>query len=309
MLGHNRPCGAVALVVVVLAAFQFQETALANGNAAPPLQNVNVIARSDARDLDFGKEDEAPLPALQPRSPLPSIEPFGVTAITVTNGAILTKWRDLEADLRNEAEILDYCRDHDLCPPAVQKLLEIIAEGRARSGRARIGVINRAVNMAIRPTSDFAQWGVPDHWSAPLETFATARGDCEDYAIAKYVALREAGIAEDDIRLLVVRDLTVNEDHAIAAVRLDEDWIVLDNRWLALARDTELHRLVPLFVLDGSGVKQFIPQEETAFSTTAMPWNVHEAPQAASYGAVKGTVIVSPSRRRQEEFEALLWRF
>jgi predicted transglutaminase-like cysteine proteinase len=27
----------------------------------------------------------------------------------------------------------------------------------------------------------------------PLATFATAQGDCEDYAIAKYVALQEAG--------------------------------------------------------------------------------------------------------------------
>ena len=39
-----------------------------------------------------------------------------------------------------------------------------------------------------------AQWGVPDRWSPPLETLATGRGDCEDYAIAKYVALTAAGI-------------------------------------------------------------------------------------------------------------------
>ena len=54
-------------------------------------------------------------------------------------------------------------------------------------------MINRDINMAIRPTSDLAQWGVTDRWSAPLATLASGRGDCEDYAIAKYVALREAG--------------------------------------------------------------------------------------------------------------------
>ena len=42
-------------------------------------------------------------------------------------------------------------------------------------------------------SSDFTQHGEADRWSAPLATFATAKGDCEDYAIAKYVALREAG--------------------------------------------------------------------------------------------------------------------
>ena len=72
---------------------------------------------------------------------------------------------------------------------AAKKFLDVIADGRAHDGRARIGVINRAINLAIRPTSDLAQWGVADRWSAPLETLASGRGDCEDYAIAKYVAL------------------------------------------------------------------------------------------------------------------------
>ena len=63
-----------------------------------------------------------------------------------------------------------------------------MALGRSLSGLARIGVINRAINFAIKATSDLAQWGVADHWSAPLETFMTSRGDREDYAIAKYLA-------------------------------------------------------------------------------------------------------------------------
>ena len=50
--------------------------------------------------------------------------------------------------------------------------------------------------MAIRYVSDYAQHGEADRWSAPLATFATGKGDCEDYAIAKYVALREAGFPE-----------------------------------------------------------------------------------------------------------------
>ncbi len=83
-----------------------------------------------------------------------------------------------------------------------------------------------------------AQWGVPDRWSAPLETFATKKGDCEDYAIAKYVALTEAGIAADDVKLIIIRNTAANEDHAVTAVRLDGAWIILDNRWLSLVEDT-----------------------------------------------------------------------
>ena len=37
------------------------------------------------------------------------------------------------------------------------------------------------------------------------ETFATGKGDCEDYAIAKYVVLTAAGFPRDDLRLLDLR--------------------------------------------------------------------------------------------------------
>jgi predicted transglutaminase-like cysteine proteinase len=105
--------------------------------------------------------------------------------------------------------------------------------------------------------SDLAQWGVIDRWSAPLETFTTGLGDCEDYAIAKYVALTQAGVAAEDVKLVVLRDLAVSEDHAVVAVRLNGDWIILDNRWLTMIEDSEMPRTVPLFVLDQSGVRQF----------------------------------------------------
>jgi predicted transglutaminase-like cysteine proteinase len=152
---------------------------------------------------------------------------------------------------------LAHYREGVLCPSAAHRLLAIIDEGGARNGRARIGIINRAINFAIIPTSDVAQWGVTDRWSGSLETFTTRRGDCEDYAIAKYVALRAAGLAEADVKLVVVRNTAVGEDHAVVAVRLDGAWIILDNRWLPLVRDREMWRATPLFVLDDNGVRQF----------------------------------------------------
>ncbi len=120
-------------------------------------------------------------------------------------------------------------------------------------------MINRAVNLAIEPMSDMAQWGVPDRWSAPLETFTTRKGDCEDYAIAKYVALTEAGIAAEDVKLIIVRNTAANEDHAVTAVRLDGTWIILDNRWLKLVEDKAMPQAVPLFALGSDGVRQFLP--------------------------------------------------
>jgi predicted transglutaminase-like cysteine proteinase len=213
--------------------------------------------------------------------------PFGGSVVPVTGGEVLSKWVDVIADIRAESDILAQCRDDAApCPAPAEKFLAVIAEGRAHEGRARIGLINRAINLAIRPVSDLAQWGIPDRWSTPLATLATGRGDCEDYAIAKYVALTAAGIAADDVRLVILHDLAAGEDHAIVAVRLDEKWIVLDNRRLALVEDVEMPRVLPLFVLDRNGAKQFAPTaiaQSLAQSRTAMPTESSVTPGALDF--------------------------
>ncbi|MGO9698797.1 MAG: transglutaminase-like cysteine peptidase [Xanthobacteraceae bacterium] len=194
-------------------------------------------------------------------SPTPAVpEPFGLDASPVIGGEVLAKWSGVVADVRAESDILTRCREAARsCPEAAQKFLAVIADGRAHEGRARIGVINRAINLAIKPTSDLAQWGVVDRWSAPLATLTTGRGDCEDYAIAKYVALMEAGVSADEVKLIIMHDLATGEDHAVVTARLEQKWIVLDNRRLTLLEDVEIAHVVPLFVLGHDGVKQFAP--------------------------------------------------
>jgi predicted transglutaminase-like cysteine proteinase len=208
------------------------------------------------------EQPNAVLPrAEMPRNDLPHIDAaFRFDILPVNGGDVLAKWNGIEADMRAESEIFARCRtDMDSCPAAAKRFLGIVDQGRALTGLARIGVINRAVNLAIEPVSDMAQWGVPDRWSAPLETFTTRKGDCEDYAIAKYVALTEAGIAAEDVKLIIVHNTAANEDHAVAAVRLDGSWIILDNRWLKLVEDRAMPQAVPLFALGNDGVRQFLP--------------------------------------------------
>lgn len=208
--------------------------------AAPPAQ----LATLDPTEPEIA----APLVA----------EPFGLAAVRITRGDVLTKWSAVQAQIRAESEVLARCGEGtESCPAAARNFLAIIAQGRALGGRARIGVINRAVNLAIEPMSDLAQWGVLDRWSPPLETFTTGRGDCEDYAIAKYVALTAAGVAAEDVKLVIIRNTAANEDHAVTTARLDGHWVVLDNRSLTLVADADMREAVPLFVLDGDGVRKF----------------------------------------------------
>ena len=90
-----------------------------------------------------------------------------------------------------------------------------------------------------------------------MATFTGGEGDCEDYAIAKYVALRELGMKADDLRLLLVRDRAVGQDHAVLGVRHDGRWLILDNRHSLLVDMTEVRHFTPLFAIDHEGVKLF----------------------------------------------------
>src|SRR5262249_61092446 len=93
------------------------------------------------------------------------------------------KWRDVLARIASEQETLAPCRaSPDACPPAARRLLQLVELGRRHEGRARLGEINRAVNLSIRATSDLSQYGVDDFWSPPLATLEKGAGDCEDYA-------------------------------------------------------------------------------------------------------------------------------
>ena len=120
-----------------------------------------------------------------------SAEPFGLAAASLTDGGLRDKWLGVQRRLDDEMVQLALCDgDREGCvSPAALKFLAIVDAARLRDGRARLGEINRAINLAVRPMSDLAQYGRIDVWTSPLATLARGGGDCEDYAIAKFVAL------------------------------------------------------------------------------------------------------------------------
>lgn len=114
--------------------------------------NIAVSERKEQRPPQADVPAQvASLETFVPVAPsLPIAEPFGLAAVPVARGDIPAKWSGVEADIRAGNEILAQCRSNGPCPKAAQHFLAIIAEGRAQSGRTRIGIINRAVNFCDR---------------------------------------------------------------------------------------------------------------------------------------------------------------
>ena len=185
-------------------------------------------------------------------------EPFGLFAFRAPEGQLWHKWRGIAATLQLESRALEACRiGAETCARPAARFLAIVKEAAGRSGRARLEYVNGAFNAAIQYTADYAQHGIADRWSAPLEALASGRGDCEDYAIAKYVALREAGVSANHLRIVLLRDTASREDHAVLTARDGGRWYVLDNRGARFAVDQDLPHYMPLFGLNHDGVTLF----------------------------------------------------
>jgi predicted transglutaminase-like cysteine proteinase len=100
-------------------------------------------------------------------------------------------------------------------------LADKLAEIRAAPRDDLLEKANDVVNRA-RQVSDRRNWRSGDYWAAPAELFNRG-GDCEDFAIAKYLLLRELGVPSSDMQILITRD------HAVLVVRDEEGLVVLDS--------------------------------------------------------------------------------
>jgi predicted transglutaminase-like cysteine proteinase len=118
------------------------------------------------------------------------------------------------------------------------------------------------------PKSDSYAWNSTEHWDTPREFIAQRGGDCEDYAIAKYFALRFLGFPAERMRIVLIRPLSAQKRplpqlHAVLAVASENTWFILDNN--ARPRDNIfLHtqyggRFVPLFSLNEKSAWAHLP--------------------------------------------------
>jgi predicted transglutaminase-like cysteine proteinase len=106
--------------------------------------------------------------------------------------------------------------------------------------------VNGAVNAMITYRDDRSAYGKADYWATPTESL-TGYGDCEDYAIVKYLSLIELGIPHDRMRIVVLKDNKRQIGHAVLAVSLGGVTYVLDNVRMRATPDSELPHYRPIY--------------------------------------------------------------
>lgn len=113
---------------------------------------------------------------------------------------------------------------------------------------ALLASVNRYFNR-VRFLSDASHWGVEDYWATPAEFFATDGGDCEDYSIAKYYALKELGVPTARLRVTYVKSSKLNQAHMVLAYYAtpQAEPLILDNLDDEVRPASQRPDLVPVY--------------------------------------------------------------
>ena len=84
--------------------------------------------------------------------------------------------------------------------------------------------INNFINTLIEYRKDRG-----DKWQTPFETLERGYGDCEDFAIFKYVILKQYGFKDEDLKFMISQHETNYEQHAYLEVKFKDKIYFLDN--------------------------------------------------------------------------------
>ena len=142
----------------------------------------------------------------------------------------LPHWTRVRQAMARESRSLAACmRDRRTCvSPAQRQWRQLISRAALYDRRGKLDAVHRYFNR-LPYRSDFEAHGEREYWASPTE-FLTRSGDCEDYAIAKFFALRALGFLGHEMTIVVLFDRQRQTGHAVLAVPDGDGILVLDNR-------------------------------------------------------------------------------
>lgn len=187
-------------------------------------------------------------------------DPFATVTATGSNLTPFRKWQSVleryAAEERDAA--VTGCHDSrsNSTPCLYARWRQFLDPLRSKDRQEQLRAVNEEMNQH-RYVTDLDNWHREDYWSTPGEFFAHS-GDCEDFAIVKYLSLRQLGWTGESLRLAAVFDTRLNIGHAIVVVENEGRTWVLDNQ-------------IP-DVVEVASVAHYRP----VYSLTETTWRLHQ---------------------------------
>jgi len=183
----------------------------------------------------------------------------GLVEVAVGEALDIPAWNRVAVQIDRDEQKVETCATTGQCVGgAVNEFARFLHEVNGLAPGEQVQAVNTYFNR-MPYESDIDLFGVEDLWQSPL-SFVGGAGDCEDYAIAKYAALRLLGFPEESLRLIVLMDEGRGVPHAVLEVRAYGQRWLLDNlnSRAAVAMDSDYR---PLYALNEVEHWVFVPAD------------------------------------------------
>ena len=135
---------------------------------------------------------------------------------------------------------------------------KLMDDSRALSEQEKLSAVNTFFNRRLLFENDIVIWRQNDYWATPLEFFGQGAGDCEDFAIAKYMSLLMVGVPAEKIRMIYVRANIGGRSEAHMVLGYFEtptaEPLILDNLIGSIRPASSRTDLSPVFSFNGQGL-------------------------------------------------------
>jgi len=98
----------------------------------------------------------------------------------------------------------------------LDKYEKMLSKAETKSDLDKLKTVNDFFNR-VKYSPDKKNWGEEDYWATPMEFLGLYKGDCEDYAIAKFFALKRLGIPPKKLFFSYVIQVHLNQAHMVLA--------------------------------------------------------------------------------------------
>ena len=162
------------------------------------------------------------------------------------------QWRKVLRKIAGEKALYTACDNGADCPRKVRAWRSSVRSMDQFKGWKLLAAVNAKINKLVKYRDDIKTYGRTDHWASPVEAL-TRQGDCEDYAILKYISLLELGVSDKQMRIVVVKDTRRGIGHAVLSVNMNGKTFVLDSLRRAPVLDSKVDRYVPYYSVNRQG--------------------------------------------------------
>lgn len=174
---------------------------------------------------------------------------FGTRTTQSPNITMFPKWGGALSRYFNEQKLADApCTSSLFNACHLKEWKEFLQSIGGQDKRSQVSAVNTYMNRQ-RYLTDPRNYGVKDYWATPGQFFKR-NGDCEDYAIAKFMSLRALGFTNRDMRIVVLQDLNLRIGHAILVVHLNGEALVLDNQVRSVVRAEAIRHYRPIYSIN-----------------------------------------------------------